>query len=253
MNARLSALSGAAAALAAVLLLGASSAGAAGRAGNFPPAEVNVNDLASLQRGAKLFVNYCQGCHSAEFMRYQRLADDLQLSEEMVMNNLVFADKKIGDTMSIAMSQDAGTQWFGKAPPDLSVTGRSRGPDWIHAYLLSYYRDENGAWNNTVLANSAMPNPLWRLQGIQEPVVETTTNADGVEIRTVTGLELVEAGAMSPEEFEEAMRDLTAFLTYMAEPAQLKRKDIGIWVMLFLAFFAFVAYLLKKEYWRDVH
>jgi ubiquinol-cytochrome c reductase cytochrome c1 subunit len=252
MSKRRYATLGTAAALAAVLLLGATSASAAGRAGNFPSAEVNVNDIASLQRGAKLFVNYCQGCHSLQYMRYQRLADDLELSEDMVMSNLVFADKKIGDTMTIAMGKDAGTQWFGKAPPDLSVTGRSRGADWIHAYLLSYYRDETGAWNNTVLENPAMPHPLWRLQGIQEAVYETHSNG-GVEMKTVTGLELVEPGTMSPEEYADAMRDLTAFLTYVSEPAQLKRKDIGIWVMLFLAFFALVAYLLKREYWRDVH
>lgn len=243
---------GMAAALAAALLLGASNASAAGRAGDFPAVDVNVNDLASLQRGARLFVNYCQGCHSMQYMRYQRLADDLELSEEMVMSNLVFADKKIGDTMTIAMSKDAGEQWFGKAPPDLSVTGRSRGADWIHAYLVSYYRDDAGAWNNTVSENTAMPHPLWRLQGIQEPVYETRTDG-AVEVRTVTGLELVEPGTMSPEAYSDAMLDLTNFLVYASEPAQLKRKDIGIWVLLFLAFFALVAYLLKREYWRDVH
>jgi ubiquinol-cytochrome c reductase cytochrome c1 subunit len=238
---------------AAVLLLVASAqALAAGRAGNFPPAEINVNDRASLQRGAQLFVNYCQGCHSMDFMRYQRLANDLELSEEMVMNNLVFGDKKIGDTMSIAMTEAQGEAWFGKAPPDLSVTGRSRGADWIHAYLMSYYRDESGAWNNTVLENSAMPHVLWNLQGVQEPVY-TTQTVDGVEQRQITGFELVEAGTMTPDEYKHAMRDLTAFLAYAAEPAQFERKTVGVWVMAFLAFFALLAYLLKAEYWRDVH
>ena len=239
--------------LAAATTIGSLSAHAAGRAGNFPPSEVNVNDLASLQRGAGLFVNYCAGCHSTEFMRYGRLAEDLELSEEMVMKNLVFdPDKKIGDVMSNAMTKEQGEAWFGKAPPDLSVTGRSRGADWIHAYLMSYYRQEDGTWNNTVLENSAMPHVTWDLQGIQEPVVEMQT-VGGQEIEVITGFELVEPGTMSPEEYETAMRDITAFLTYMAEPAQLQRKQIGVWVMAFLALFAFVAYLLKAEYWRDVH
>jgi len=228
-------------------------AGAAGRAGDYPPSGANVNDLASVQRGAQLFVNYCQGCHSAEFMRYKRLADDLELSEEMVMQNLVLSDdKKIGDPMTNAMTKENGEAWFGKAPPDLSVVGRSRGADWLHAYMVSYYREEGGAWNNTVLENSAMPHPLWQLQGIQEPVYETAMEG-GVEVRTVTDLKLVEPGSLTAEEYDDAMRDLTAFLVYMAEPAQLKRKDIGVWVMVFLAFFAFLAYLLKREFWRDVH
>ncbi|MEE4174629.1 MAG: cytochrome c1 [Xanthomonadales bacterium] len=237
---------------AGALLLAAAEVFAAGRAGDFPPSEVNVNDLASLQRGAKLFVNYCAGCHSMEFVRYSRLAEDLELSEEMVMSNLVFGDKKIGDTMTNAMTKKQGEEWFGKAPPDLSVTGRSRGPDWIHAYLLSYYRQEDGSWNNTVLENSAMPHVTWDLQGIQEPVYEMQT-VDGAQKQVMTGLEVVEAGTMSPEEYKVAMRDLTAFLTYSAEPAVLKRKSIGVWVMAFLAVFALIAYLLKAEYWRDVH
>ncbi len=237
---------------AGVLLLAAAEVFAAGRAGNFPPSEVNVHDVASLQRGAKLFVNYCAGCHSMDFVRYSRLVQDLELSEDMVMANLVFGDKKIGDTMSNAMTKEQGEAWFGKAPPDLSVTGRSRGPDWIHAYLLSYYRQPDGSWNNTVLENSAMPHVTWDLQGIQEPIVETQT-VNGQEQEVITGFEVVEAGIMSPEEYKVAMRDLTAFLTYASEPAVLQRKSVGVWVMAFLAFFALIAYLLKAEYWRDVH
>jgi ubiquinol-cytochrome c reductase cytochrome c1 subunit len=237
---------------AGALLLAAAEVFAAGRAGDFPPSEVNVHDLASLQRGAKLFVNYCAGCHSMEFVRYSRLAEDLELSEEMVMSNLVFGDKKIGDTLSNAMTKQQGEAWFGKAPPDLSVTGRSRGADWIHAYLLSYYRQEDGTWNNAVLENSAMPHVTWDLQGIQEPVYEMQT-VNGNEQEVLAGFEIVEAGAMSPEEYKVAMRDLTAFLTYSAEPAVLQRKNIGVWVMAFLAVFALIAYLLKAEYWRDVH
>lgn len=238
--------------LVGAFLLATAEVFAAGRAGDYPPSEVNVHDLASLQRGAKLFVNYCAGCHSMDFMRYSRLAQDLELSEEMVMSNLVFGDKKIGDTMSNAMTKAQGEAWFGKAPPDLSVTGRSRGPDWIHAYLMSYYRQEDGTWNNTVLENSAMPHVTWDLQGVQEPVFEMQM-VNGEEQEVIAGFEVVEAGAMNPEEYKEAMRDLTAFLTYSAEPAVLQRKSIGVWVMAFLAVFALIAYLLKAEYWRDVH
>ena len=236
----------------AVFLLTAVEALAAGRAGDFPQSEVNVHDLASLQRGAKLFVNYCSGCHSMDFVRYSRLAEDLELSEDMVMSNLVFGDKKIGDTMSNAMTKAQGEAWFGKAPPDLSVTGRSRGPDWIHAYLMSYYRQEDGTWNNTVLENSAMPHVTWDLQGIQEPVYETQT-VNGEPQELITGLEVVQAGLMSPEEYKVALRDMTAFLTYSAEPAVLHLKNIRVWVMAVLAVFALIAYLLKAEYCRDGH
>ncbi|MEM1410935.1 MAG: cytochrome c1 [Pseudomonadota bacterium] len=239
--------------VAAAMLLASFAAQAAGRAGDFPPSEVNINDLASLQRGAKLFVNYCAGCHSTEFMRYSRLSEDLELSEEMVMANLV-ADpgKKIGDTMTNAMSKKQGEAWFGKAPPDLSVTGRSRGPDWIHAFLLSYYRQDDGTWNNAVLENAAMPHITWELQGIQEAVYSMQTVGDQ-EVQTISGFELVEPGIMSPDEYATAMRDITAFLTYTAEPAALQRKTVGVWVMGFLALFAVLAYVLKVEYWRDVH
>jgi ubiquinol-cytochrome c reductase cytochrome c1 subunit len=212
----------------------------------------NPTDLASLQRGAQLYMNYCSGCHSANYMRYQRLADDLGLSEEAVMENFVFGDKKIGETMSISMRPEDGQAWFGKAPPDLTVTGRSRGADWIYTYLMSFYEDELGQWNNTVLQNAAMPHVLWQLQGIQKPVYKTVTEG-GMEQRVIERLELVSPGSMTPEEYAGAMRDLAAFMDYMSEPAQLKRKSIGIWVLVYLAIFTFIAYLLKREFWRDVH
>jgi ubiquinol-cytochrome c reductase cytochrome c1 subunit len=241
--------------LATVLVLGFALAPAVQAAGGkveLVPAEVNVNDVASLQSGAQLYVNYCIGCHSLNFMRYNRLAADLDLSEEMVEANLMFTDAKFGDPMTNTMNPEDAAQWFGKAPPDLSLVGRSRGADWIFNYLISFYRDDNGGWNNTILENAAMPHVLWPLQGIQEPVYETVMEGD-LEVIKVAALELVEPGVMSEEEYLAAMRDLTAFLDYVGEPIQLKRKKIGVWVMAFLAFFAFLAYLLKAEYWRDVH
>lgn len=237
--------------MAAVLTLPVG-ANAAAEEGGLPSANINVTDVSSLQRGAKLFVNYCLSCHSAEYMRYNRLAEDLGLGEDLVMRNLVFADAKIGDTMAIAMRDDDAAGWFGKAPPDLSLIGRSRGADWIYAYLTSFYRDENGAWNNTVLENAAMPHVLWPLQGIQSPVYETHEE-NGVEVRRIAHLEMETPGRMSPEDYDRAARDMAAFLDYLSEPAKLKRKNIGIWVMLYLAVLAFLAYLLKAEFWRDVH
>lgn len=209
---------------------------------------VNIRDIAAAQSGAKVFVNYCLSCHSANYMRYHRLAKDLDLSEEMVMQNMVFSDAKIGDAMTIAMSPEQGQEWLGKAPPDLSVIARARGDDWLFSYLKSFYQDEMGGWNNLILPNAAMPHVLWQLQGIQKPVYVTHG-----ELQVVDHLELVKPGLQSPEEYEQTVRDLVTFLDYMSEPAKLRRKSIGIWVMLFLTVFAAFAFALKAEYWRDVH
>jgi ubiquinol-cytochrome c reductase cytochrome c1 subunit len=211
-------------------------------------ANVNIRDTAAIQRGARLFVNYCFSCHSASYMRYNRLAEDLGLTEEQVMDNLVFADAKIGETMEVAMRPDDAAAWLGKVPPNLSVIARSRGADWLYTYLLTFYQDETGGWNNQALPNASMPHVLWQLQGIQKPFYATH---DGHE--TIDHLVLTEPGLQTPEEYEETARDLVTFLEYLGEPAKLKRKNIGVWVLLFLALFAMLAYLLKAEYWRDVH
>lgn len=228
-------------------------AAAAGGGAELESAGVNVRDIAAAQRGARLFTNYCLSCHAAEYMRYNRLVEDLRLSEETVLENLVFADAKIGDTMSIAMNPEEAARWFGKTPPDLSLVGRSRGADWLYAYLRGFYRDAAGNWNNTVLPNASMPHVLWQLQGIQEPVFETRIDEHGTEIRHIKELELAEPGQLNEEEYDALARDLVTFLEYLSEPAQMKRKNIGVWVMLYLAVFAFIAWLLKAEYWRDVH
>ena len=221
------------------------SASAAEEGGHVEQAGSNTRDIASVQRGARLFVNYCLSCHSAKYMRYNRLAEDLNLSEEMVMENFVFSDAKIGDTMDIAMQPQDAQAWLNKAPPDLSLIARSRGPDWLFGYMKSFYKDERGGWNNLSLPNAAMPNVLWELQGIQELV-------PGEEGKPAH-LSLATPGLQSPEEFEESVRDIVTFLDYLSEPAKLQRERIGIWVMLFLTVFAGFAYALKAEYWRDVH
>ena len=213
----------------------------------------NIGDTASLQRGAKWYVNYCMGCHSLSYMRYNRLAADLELSEDMVMQNLVFSNAKFADTMDITMDPEQAKSWFGKTPPDLSLIGRSRGADWLYSYLLGFYKDENGDWNNTLLPNASMPHVLWQLQGIQTPVYRQETSADGFTSEVIDHFELTTPGTQSPHEYEETARDIAAFLEYAGEPAQLKRKGVGVWVILFLVLFTFVAYLLKAEYWRDVH
>ncbi len=238
---------------AAVLLLAASfSVALAGEAG-FERSGANIEDTASLQRGAKWYVNYCLGCHSLNYMRYNRLATDLQLSDDEVMQNLVFSNAKIGDTMTIAMDEEQAEDWFGKAPPDLSLIGRSRGADWLYAYLRGFYKDEDGSWNNSALDNVAMPNVLWRLQGIQIPVYREETTEEGYTHEVLDHYELTTQGTQSAQEYEETARDLAAFLEYVGEPAALQRKSIGVWVILFLVLFTFLAYLLKVEYWRDVH
>ena len=217
--------------------------------GNLQHANVNIRDTAAAQRGARLFVNYCMSCHAASYMRYNRIAEDLGLGEDAVVENLMFADAKIGETMDIAMRPEDAEKWLGKAPPDLSLISRSRTADWLYTYLLTFYQDESGGWNNQVLANASMPHVMWQLQGIQKPFYST----DEAGHEAVDHLVLNQPGLQTPEEYEETVRDLVTFLQYLGEPAKLKRKNAGIWVLLFLAVFTMIAYLLKLEYWRDVH
>ena len=227
------------------------SAGAAEGEG-MQPAQVKVGNVASLQRGARLYFNFCSGCHSIKYMSYAQLADDLQLTPEQVLHNFAFAGAKIGDQVESNMPADQAQQWFGKAPPDLSLEARAKGPDWIYNYLKSFYLDPTGktGWNNTVFPNASMPNPLWELQGVQ--TAQRAAAKPGEEA-AVEKLEITQKGRQSPAEFDETARDLTAFLTYVGEPAALQRTSIGIWVILFLVFFTFLAWLLKHEYWTDVH
>ncbi len=239
--------------LSVAMLLLAASFSVFASAEKFEQSGANVEDTASLQRGAKWYVNYCLGCHSLNYVRYNRLAADLQLSEDEVMQNLVFSNAKFGQTMEIAMDTEQAEAWFGTPPPDLSLIGRSRGPDWLYAYLLGFYQDETGGWNNTVFDSTAMPNVLWRLQGIQTPVYREEKTEQGHPHEVIDHFELTTPGTQSVEEYEETARDLTAFLAYVGEPAVLQRKKIGVGVIFFLVLFTFLAYLLKVEYWRDVH
>lgn len=235
--------------LLAILLLAAPIAAfASGAAMQLDTAPVNLNDNASLQRGARLFTNYCLNCHSASYMRYNRL-QDIGLNEDQIKNNLMFAAEKVGETMNVAMNKVEAKQGFGATPPDLTVISRSRGADWLYTYLRGFYRDDTRptGWNNTVFDKVGMPHVLYQLQGEQELRVEKHG-----EHETKT-LELVKPGKMSKAEYDVAAGDLVNYLVYMGEPTQLLRKKLGIVVLLFLGVFFVLAYYLKKEYWKDIH
>ena len=225
----------------------AAGGGATLQAGN------DLSDRASLQRGAQLYMNYCAGCHSLKYMRYSRMAEDLGLTEDEVMKNLNFTGAKFGEQVQVSMPAAGGEKWFGKMPPDLSVISSVRGSDWIYTYLKSFYLDESRplGWNNKLFPNASMPNPLWELQGLQHAEFGPVDPATGE--RHVEGLKVAQAGRQSAQEFDQTARDITNFLEYVGEPAALKRQSVGVWVILFLAALTFLAYLLKQEYWKDVH
>lgn len=220
----------------------------------FEKAHIDVGNKASLQRGAKYFVNYCMSCHAASYSRYSRVGSDLGLSDALVKENFIFSDKKVGETMTVALREDMAKDWFGKMPPDLSVIARSRGVDWLYNYLKTFYLDESRdlGVNNLRFENAYMPHVLWELQGWQKPVYKTVV-ADGKEKQVIDHLELVKPGKLSPEEYDQVVRDLVGFMSYLGEPAQLTRKKLGFWVLMFLGLMIVISYMLKKEYWKDIH
>ena len=221
---------------------------------------VDVHHQKSLQRGAKLFVNYCLSCHSLAYSRYNRVAKDLGISEENMRENLMFTGRKYGDTMTVAMTADQGKQWFGASPPDLSVRARSRGADWIYSFLKSFYVDEKAirGVNNKMLPGTSMPHVLWELQGLQALKEDSHSDSHSEEGSGHGGgdhtpFELAVPGQLTPEEYDKAMVDLVNFLVYVGEPAQLNRKSIGVGVLFFLAALGVLAYFMKRDYWKDVH
>jgi ubiquinol-cytochrome c reductase cytochrome c1 subunit len=228
------------------------------------PSDVSPHDLVSLQRGAQVFVNYCMGCHGAAYMRYNRLRD-LGLSDPQIRDNLIFSGAKVGELMKIAMDPKESKEWFGLPPPDLTVVARSRasaagsGADWLYSYLRSFYRDpaRPTGWNNTVFPNVAMPHALWQLQGEQVLRTEVQSIPLGskgeVEKYEVQKLVLEKPGSMSPAEYDRMVADLVNFLVYLGEPSRQFRIDLGIYVLMFLGVLFVLAYLLKKEFWKDVH
>lgn len=210
-----------------------------------------INDMGALQNGAKLFVNYCLNCHSAAFMRFNRL-QDIGLTEQQIKDNLLFTTDKVGDTMKAAIDPKQAKDWFGATPPDLTVIARSRasaggsGADYLYTYLRTFYRDETKAtgWNNEAFPNIAMPHALWELQGVNEPIYN--------EHHVRTGWKQITPGTMTQQEYDEAVGDLVGYLQWMGEPAQNTRVRIGVWVLAFLLLLTFVTWRLNVVFWKDV-
>lgn len=218
-------------------------------------ANIDPTNKESLQRGARTFVNYCMGCHSAKYQRYNRMARDLGMTNQDVIDNLMFAGDQVGAHMETTMSRAAGKAYFGAPPPDLTLVSRVRGNDWLYTYLRTFYLDSSRPFgvNNEVFDNVGMPNVMWELQGWQKPVYKTVIDDDGHEYELLEGVELVEAGSQTPAEFDRTVRDLVNFLDYIAEPIRQERQALGVKVLLFLFVLFILAYLLKKEFWKDIH
>ncbi len=217
-----------------------------------------TSDMAALQNGAKLFVNYCLNCHSAAFMRYNRL-QDIGLTQEQIKSNLLVTNGRIGETMKSAIDPQQAKAWFGVNPPDLTVIARSRagaggtGADYLYTYMRTFYRDETKptGWNNLVFPNVAMPHVLWQLQGERRPVYKEVQE-HGSAVHVFQGWEQVKPGTMTSAQYDQAIGDLVSYLQWMAEPIQNTRVRVGIWVLLFLAVFTFCAWRLNAAYWKDV-
>ncbi|OUS32911.1 cytochrome c1 ['Osedax' symbiont bacterium Rs2_46_30_T18] len=225
--------------------------------------DVDLHNKASLQRGMTTYVNNCLGCHSMEYQRYLRTAEDLEIPADLVKDNLIFSDQKVGDLMTNTMPKGDAANWFGTAPPDLTLESRLRGPDWIYTYMRSFYQDESRPWgvNNAVFKDVGMPNVLGYLQGVQLNHCSAQEMAEHeTEIDPLTGVEiggcysLVEgSGEQNAKEFDKTVYDLVNFMAYIGEPSKLQSQAMGTNVLIFLFIFFFFTYALKKEYWRDIH
>lgn len=225
----------------------------ASEGGHLDKAPINAANQASLQRGAKVFVNYCLNCHSAASMRFNRLRD-IGLTDDQIKASLLFSAEKVGEPMKIAMDKGEAKKWFGAAPPDLSVIARSRGADWLYTYLRGFYRDDTRptGWNNVAFDKVGMPHVLWQLQGEQHLKVEETTDANGHKTESHK-LVLVKPGKLSAGEYDMLAADLVNYLVFMGEPAKTQRMQLGLIVLLFLGVFFLIARALKKEFWKDIH
>ena len=238
---------------AASLIAFALPAGAAGGGADLAPANIDPGNVKSLQRGAAHFMNYCSGCHSAQYVRYSTIGENLELSDELLIENLMFNAEKTFETINVNMPREAAERWFGVAPPDVSLLARSRGADYIYNFLKGFYVDPshpNGT-NNTVLAGTAMPHVLWELQGFNKAVFNEKTE-DGVTRKTFERFEPAVAGSLTAEEFDQFVRDTTNFLVYIAEPIRSERRTLGVWVLIYLLVFLIIARMLYKEVWKDV-
>lgn len=204
-------------------------------------AQIRPTDKASLQRGVKLFMNYCSGCHSLQYVRYERIASDLGISPQLMKQNLIFADAKMGDRIAVALTKQDAQNWFGVVPPDLTLIAKIHGVDWLYTFLHGFYQDERRPWgaNNSLFPDVAMPHVLVSLQGIQ--------------VKSAKGqLKLKTPGLLTAREYDQVINDIVNFLHYTAAPEQLHRQYLGLWVLLFLTIFAILMYLLKQHYWKTI-
>lgn len=246
------------AAAAAAAAMAAGAALAAGGGAKLDHANNDVGNTASLQRGAAYFMNYCSGCHSAEYVRYNTLGAALDLSDEQLEQNLMFNAERTFETINVSMNKDDATAWLGAVPPDMSLIARSKGVDHIYSFLRGYYVDEKSrtGWNNTVVKNVSMPHVLWQLEGLK---AQADSHADdaaaedgGHDAEVGPEFEFIQAGTMSVEDYDQFVRDIVNFLDFISEPMQLERTRIGVWIMAFLVIFFILSLLLKKEIWKDV-
>ncbi|BBN80320.1 cytochrome c [Pseudoalteromonas sp. A25] len=214
----------------------------------------DLTDKASLQRGAKLFMNYCLGCHQMQYQRYERTFRDIGIPTDIGQEQLIFDGSKVGSHILNSIEKDDAAKWFGAAPPDLTLVARVRGADWIYTYLKSFYKDESRPFgvNNTIFPSVGMPHVLQELQGLPTPITEQVTE-NGKTVTKIVGTETDGSGEMSTDEYDQAVRDLTNFMAYVGEPSRLESEALGYKVLGFLVILFILAFFLKKEYWRDVH
>ena len=239
-------------ATAAMLTMGSAPAVAAG-GGDYPPSDIDPGNIASLQRGARNFMNYCAGCHSAKYVRYTTIGKHLDLSDEQLIDNLMFNAEKTFETINTSMPADDAARWFGTTPPDLSLMARAKGADYIYAFLRSFYVDADSPTgvDNTALPGTSMPHVLWELQGWQAPNFSEHTE-EGVTTLHFEGFEQISDGSLDGEDYDDFVRDTVNFLAYIAEPVRSERRTLGVWVLMFLIFFWIIAAMLKKQIWKDV-
>jgi ubiquinol-cytochrome c reductase cytochrome c1 subunit len=236
----------------AFVLLGATQGLAAGGAA-VEHADIEPGNIASLQRGARNFMNYCSGCHSAKYVRFSTIGRDLELSDEQLSENLMFNADKTFETINVSMPTKSAERWFGVAPPDLSLIGRAKGADYVYSFLKGFYVQEESPTgvDNTVLPGTSMPHVLWELQGYQEAIFSEHTE-DGVTTQHFEGFEPLTGGSLDAESYDEFVRDTVNFLVYVAEPIRSERRTLGVWVLIYLIFFWIIAVMLKKQIWKDV-
>ena len=236
------------------LTISIGSAAFAAGGGNYESADIDPGNINSLQRGARNYMNFCSGCHSAKYVRFNTIGKYLELSDEQLVDNLMFNAEKTFETINAAMPADDAARWFGTAPPDLSLMARSKGADYIFTFLKSFYVDPDSPTgvDNTALPGTSMPHVLWEMQGFQKANFSVEEHEDGSQTVHFEGFEPVSPGSMDAEDYEEFVRDTTNFLAYIAEPIRSERRKLGVWVLMFLIFFWIIASMLKKQIWKDV-